>query len=294
MVLRDKLLAKRGLNLIHPWVAFLYLVTALVLTMCTVNPLLILTSLLVATVIKIHTVGLKRFARYIPWLLLIVVITGIGNMCISHNGMHVLFLVNDNRITLEALIYGVVFGLMFAAAFLWCDITQKIITGEKLTYMFGSFAPGLGLVISMTLHYIPVLRRRMEVVRNAQAGMGRKPSNNIFTRAKMWGKEFSIVIAWSLENAIDTSMAMTAMGYGSGKRSSYSNYRFKTIDAVFLGVIIALAIPGFIVTLSVDYRVYYYPTFGIVSDIGGMLILWAFYLAYMIIPLVSERIIKWH
>ncbi len=294
MVLRDKLLNKRGLNLIHPWVAFAYLVVVLVLTMCSVNPLLIITSLLMAIIIRIHTIGFKRFARYIPWLLLIVAITGIGNMCISHNGMHVLFLVNDNRITLEALIYGVVFGLMFAAAFLWCTYLQMIITGEKLTYMFGSFAPGLGLVISMTLHYIPVLRKRMEIVRNAQAGMGRKPSNNIFTRAKMWGREFSIVIAWSLENAIDTSSAMTAMGYGLGKRSSYSNYRFKIVDAVFLGVIIALAIPGFFVTLSVDYRVYYYPTFGMMGDISTVLILWVFYLAYMIIPLILERIIKWH
>ena len=294
MVLRDKLLDRRGLNIIHPWVAFAYLVIALALTMCTVNPLLIMTSLLVAVIIRIHTIGIKRFARYIPWLLLIVAITGIGNMCISHNGMHVLFVVNDNNVTLEAGIYGIVFGLMFAAAFLWCDIMQKIITGEKLTYMFGSFAPRLGLIISMTLHYIPILRKRMKVVRCAQAGMGRKPSKRIFTRAKMWGKEFSIVIAWSLENAIDTSSTMTAMGYGLGKRSSFSNYRFKTVDAVFLGVIIALSIPSLIVTLSVDYSVYYYPTFGMMSDISTMLIFWVFYLIYMIIPLLSERIIKWH
>ena len=294
MVLRDKLLDRRGLNIIHPWVAFAYLVIALALTMCTVNPLLIMTSLLVAVIIRIHTIGIKRFARYIPWLLLIVAITGIGNMCISHNGMHVLFVVNDNNVTLEAGIYGIVFGLMFAAAFLWCDIMQKIITGEKLTYMFGSFAPRLGLIISMTLHYIPILRKRMKVVRSAQAGMGRKPSKKIFTRAKMWGKEFSIVIAWSLENAIDTSSTMTAMGYGLGKRSSFSNYRFKTVDAVFLGVIISLSIPSLIVTLSVDYSVYYYPTFGMMSDISTMLIFWVFYLIYMIIPLLSERIIKWH
>lgn len=294
MVLRDKLLDRRGLNLIHPWVAFAYLVIALALTMCTVNPLLIMTSLLVAVIIRIHTIGIKRFARYIPWLLLIVAITGIGNTCISHNGMHVLFVVNDNNVTLEAGIYGIVFGLMFAAAFLWCDIMQKIITGEKLTYMFGSFAPRLGLIISMTLHYIPILRKRMKVVRSAQTGMGRKPSKKLFTRAKMWGKEFSIVIAWSLENAIDTSSTMTAMGYGLGKRSSYSNYRFKTVDAVFLGVIIALSIPSFIVTSSVDYSVYYYPTFGMMSDISTMLIFWVFYLIYMIIPLLSERIIKWH
>lgn len=294
MVLRDKLLAKRGLNIIHPWVAFVYLISVLVLTMCTVNPLLILTSLIVATIIKIHTVGVRRFAGYIPWLLLIVAITGIGNMCISHNGMHVIFVVNDNNVTLEAGIYGIVFGLMFAAAFLWCDITQRIITSEKLTYMFGSFAPRLGLIISMTLHYIPILRKRMKVVRSAQAGMGRKPSKKIFTRAKMWGEEFSIVIAWSLENAIDTSSTMTAMGYGLGRRSSFSNYRFKTVDAVFLGVIIALAIPAFIVTLSVNYSVYYYPTFGMMSEISSMLIFWVFYLIYMIIPLLSERLIKWH
>ena len=41
MVLRDKLLEKRGLGLLHPVCAFIYLVMALILTMFTMNPMLI-------------------------------------------------------------------------------------------------------------------------------------------------------------------------------------------------------------------------------------------------------------
>lgn len=293
MVLRNKLLDKRGIGFIHPWCAFIYLVMALVLTMCSVNPILIFASIIGASLYEIHLRGGRQFLELIPWLLLIVLITTIGNMIISHNGMHVLFLINDNRVTLEAGMYGAVFGFMFAAAFLWCDIMQKIITGEKLTFMFGSFAPGLGLVISMTLHYIPMLRKRLTIVHNAQLGMGRNVSKGAFRKARQWGKEFSIVISWTLENAIDTSSTMTAMGYGSGRRSNYSNYRIKRRDVIFLLIVIMLFVPAFVVTVFTRYKVYYYPTFGIVGDLWEMLFLGIFYLLYMLVPIVADRLIGW-
>ncbi len=293
MVLRDKLLVKRGLNLIHPWFAFLYLLMALLLTMCTMNPILVMLSLFSGIIYELKTIGARKFSKKVPWLFLIVVITMIGNMCISHNGEHVLFLVNDNRVTVEAGIYGLVFGLMFSSAFIWCSITERIITGEKLTYMFGSFAPNLGLVISMTLHYIPILKRRFNIVHNAQVGMGRTVNNGVFKRIRQWGKEFSIVIAWSLENAIDTSEVMTAMGYGAGRRTNYSNYGFKTFDYSFLAVIITLFLPALFVTISVKYKVYYYPTFGMLGDIRNMIFLSLLYFSFMLIPVFYERFLRW-
>lgn len=294
MVLRDKLLEKRGLGFLHPVCAFIYLVLALILTMFTMNPMLIGISLVAGISYEIHIMGLYRFRRYIPWLILIFIITTLGNMVISHNGAHVLFRLNDNRVTLEAGLYGAVFGLMFAAAFLWCDITQRIITGEKITYMFGSVAPNMGLIISMTLHYIPMLRKRLEVVHAAQVSMGRGDYKNRWDRAKQWGKEFSIVISWSLENAIDTSAIMSTMGYGTGKRTNYSNYRIKKADWWFLLIVLALAIPAFIVVLSLDFKVYYYPTFGAMCSLRHMAVGSIGYLIYMFIPFVAERFFKWH
>ena len=294
MVLCNQLLEKRGLNLLHPWCAFLYLVVALILTMCSVNPVLILSSFIAATLTEIMDLGLKSYARYVPWLFIVLVITAIGNMCISHNGMHVLFYVNDNRITVEAGIYGAVFGLMFCAAFLWCDIMHRVISGEKLTFMFGSVAPNLGLVITMTLHYIPLLRSRYKTVHSAQMGLGRNNISNPIKRIRQWGKEFSIVISWSLENAIDTSNTMLAMGYGVGKRSSYSNYRLKTSDIVFFILMIALCVPAFVVTLSVHYKVYYYPEFGVYGFGWKMGILSLCYLIYMLVPIILARLLRWH
>ena len=294
MALRNQLLERRGLNLLHPWCAFIYLIVALILTMCSVNPVLILSSFIAATFTEVMDLGLKAYARYLPWLLLVLVITAIGNMCISHNGMHVLFYVNDNRITIEAGIYGIVFGLMFCAAFLWCDIMHRVISGEKLTFMFGSFAPNLGLIIAMTLHYIPLLRSRYKTVHSAQTGLGRNASTGFIKRIRQWGKEFSIVISWSLENAIDTSSTMLAMGYGIGKRSNYSNYRLKTYDIVFVILMIVLCVPAFVVTLSVSFKVYYYPEFGVYGFGWEMCILSLCYLLYMLVPIILARLLRWH
>lgn len=275
---------------LHPGVMFTYFVMVIVLTMCVTSPLLLVASFAAASILELQVGGGKRYLKQLRGILLITVVIAIGNMMLSHNGMHILFYLNGNAVTSEAFWYGVFFGGMLSTAYLWFDLFQLFCDTEKLIYIFGKTMPTLGLVISMTLHYIPTLGQRLTVIRDAQRGMGRSQIQGLIERVKQQGKEFSILISWSLENAIDTSDAMTSRGYGVGKRTCFHTYGFRGRDGLFLLAMSVAFAFGAIGTFGFAYRVYYYPTILFPTINGKLLLLYGCYVVFVCLPLIWEGI----
>ena len=70
---------------------------------------------------------------------------------------------------------------------------------------------------------------------------------------------FSVMVSWTLENGIVTSDSMTSRGYGSGKRTFFSLYRFRIRDFIFISATLLL-LAGTLVGMSagaLDFS--YYP-----------------------------------
>lgn len=80
----------------------------------------------------------------------------LANPLFIHNGETVLFFMNDNPITLEAIIYGGVSSLMIVGVLLWCRCYGAILTTDKFLYLFGRLIPKLGLILSMAFRFIPL------------------------------------------------------------------------------------------------------------------------------------------
>lgn len=289
MVLCGKL-DKLHCSKLHPGVTFTYFVMVLVLSMCVTSPILLGASFLSASLASWMVGGGKRYVRQLCGVLVMVVVVALGNVLLSHNGMSVLFYFNDNAITLEAFWYGVFFGGMLATAYLWFDLFQIFCDSEKILYIFGKTMPTLGLMISMSLHYIPTLHQRLTVIRDAQRGMGRDENQSLVDRVKRQGKEFSILISWSLENAIDTSDAMTARGYGLGRRSCFHTYHFLGRDALFLTLMCITFVLGANGTFGFSYRVYYYPAIVFPKANGKLLLFYGCYVVFVCLPLIWEGV----
>ena len=103
--------------------------------------------------------------------------------------------------------------------------------------MFGKVIPKLGLVLSMALHFIPMFKRQLKKVRSAQKTMGLYSARGIVDKLRSNGRVFLAMISWSLENAMETAASMRARGYGTGKRTDFSLFRFTARDsACLLGV----------------------------------------------------------
>ena len=125
---------------------------------------------------------------------------------------------------------------MLCAVVLWFLCFNRVITSDKFVYLFGRVIPALSLVLSMTLRFVPLFRRQLETVRQAQFCIGRDASTgSAWQRARRAVTIFSIMVTWALENAIETADSMKSRGYGLRGRTAFSIYRMEDRDKYALG-----------------------------------------------------------
>lgn len=227
-----------GFKGLHPTTAFLFFVLAFAATLCFSHPLLLFASFTCAFAYSIKL--LKKaavksfFCFHFPMIFLVAAI----NFAFSHYGVTTLLqMQNGNRFTLEAIVYGFVFGVKASCLILWLSVFNEIIDGDKFIFLFGKLSPRTALVISMVLRFIPLFKEKSKEIEDARKGLGiDSKSGKITNRIKNSSHALSILITLILENAIDTADSMTARGYGAGRRKPYNNYTFSKTDAVFIAL----------------------------------------------------------
>ena len=235
----------RSFESYNPIVLLVYFLAVSSIVMFTMNPVLVITALV--TMFASSLVMVRRGSgKYYIYILIIFILTSAANPVFRHNGVTVLFVLNDNPVTLEACLYGLQMGAMIAAVLMMMRVFSQVMTGDRLLYIMGSASPKLALLVSMTLRFIPMFGRQAAKVENTQKTLGMYNDENAIDSIKGKIRVFSIMTTWGLENGIITADSMSARGYGTGKRTSYSPFRFRKSDAILLSVIIAVA--GFVLT----------------------------------------------
>lgn len=225
---------------VHPLVLLIYFLSVLIVTMFVTNPVLSLLALLGA--VLFCATGARRdtvagdIGFYLPMFLLV----AITNPLFSHNGVTPLFFLNGNPVTLEAFVYGAAIAVTVIGAMLWCKCYSAVMTSDKFLWLFARVIPKLALVLSMALRFLPMLRRQMKQVKTAQKTMGLYSARGVVDRIRSTGRVFLAVIGWALENAMETAASMRARGYGTGKRTNFSIFRFTARDGVLLSVSVLL------------------------------------------------------
>ncbi len=225
----------------HPLVSLVYLAGALSITMLTMHPLILGLSFLLSGGYVLLLQG-KKAGRYTLWMLLpLLFFSSVILPLFSHNGVTPLFYINDMAVTLESVLYGAVMSLLLVSVFQWFQVWRQLLDEERFLYLFGRGLPAAALLLSMALRLLPLLHRRYREIHDAQRGMGRDGGAMTFwKRGKLLLKELSILISWSLENSITTSMSMESRGYGSGKRTSFHLFVFGWEDGAWLVLLLLL------------------------------------------------------
>lgn len=156
----------------------------------------------------------------------------IVNPAFNHEGATLLiYLPTGNPLTLESIWYGLAAAAMLAAVVLWFSCYTEVMTSDKFVYLFGRLIPSLSLVLSMTLRFVPRFKAQLHVISEAQSCVGRDVSEgSIIRRIKNAVTILSILVTWSLENAIETADSMKSRGYGLPGRTAFSIYRFESRD----------------------------------------------------------------
>lgn len=139
----------------NPIAVAVYFLAVAAIPMFSMNPVILLLSFIGAVLLYFIRNGMKNGRTHMYSLLLFIVMALI-NPLVSHNGVTVLFVMNDNPVTLEALIYGIAASAMIISVLYWFRSFSQIMTGERLLYVFCALSPKLALVLSMALRYVPL------------------------------------------------------------------------------------------------------------------------------------------
>ena len=218
----------------HPAALLAYFAAVLLIAMFAGSPLTaalaLAGGLCFAATMTTAKEKLADLTFYLPLVLLVTV----TNPLFSHNGVTPLFFLNGRAVTLEAILYGAGLGVTLWAVLLWCRCWSRIMTSEKLLYLFGRVIPNLSQVLSMALRYVPLLRRQAKKLERAQQVLGLYASERYFDRLRSKLAVYSGLVGWSLENAVEVSRSMKARGYGLKGRTAYANYHFTRRDAALL------------------------------------------------------------
>ncbi len=276
----------------HPAVNFLYFALVLIFTMFFMHPVSLVISLVSSLIYSIYLSG-KRAVRFsLMYLLPMMLMAALINPAFNHEGATILlYLPTGNPLTLESIIYGLASAVMLAAVITWFSCYAAVMTSDKFVYLFGRIIPALSLILSMTLRFVPKFKAQFQVVCEAQRCVGRDTANGtVLHRLKNAITILSIMVTWSLENAIETADSMKSRGYGLPGRTAFSIYRFDERDKTalcwlcFCGFYI---IAGWIAG-SLDWQ--YYPI--IKGTITGMfpISFQLVYLALCLTPVILNRL----
>lgn len=240
----------------NPAAVALYYLAAAGVTMFTMEPVILAISLLGA-VVSLGVTGLLRQWKAHLYTLVLFAGMALVNPLISHNGVTVLFVLNHNPVTLEAFVYGVAAGGMIVTVMTWFRAFTAVMTSDKLLYIFGSLSPKLALMLSMALRYVPLFGRQIRAVSQSQQALGLYKEDNIVDRLRGGLRIFSVMVTWTLENGIITADSMTARGYGVGRRTRFSIFRWTRQDVLL--VIFTLLLTAATLFGMTDRTFTYYP-----------------------------------
>lgn len=254
----------------NPIAVCVYFLFVTLISMFTMDVILILISLFGALSYYFLKNGLSKPKSHL-FPLLLFIITALINPFISHNGATVLFVLNSNPVTLEAVVYGLVTAAMLTGVLYWFRLFSDIMTSDKLIYVFGALSPKIALLLSLSLRYVPYFTSQVRKVKNTQTALGLYKEDNIIDRIKGAMRIFSVMITWVLENGIITADSMTARGYGIGRRSRFSIFSWKTQDVLLIGLsfVFAFASLLFLKGASFSYYPYFdFPSFHLKTCLG--------------------------
>lgn len=253
----------------HPLLNFTYFLFVIGTVMFANHPVFLLMSFACAWIYSLMLRGRKAWKFNAGVTAISLVLVPLLNVLNVHNGVTVLFYLNGNRVTLEAAVYGVVMAVMMSGMILWFSCFSVIVTGDKIVYLLGRIAPVIALTISMVFRFLPLLMQRYREISAGQRCMGRQiltengvgklTLKTIVTSVRQVAREISILVAWSLEAAIETSDSMEGRGYGLKHRTSYHLYKLSREDGILWLVMVAAGLLSTAFCVDGTMSVYYYP-----------------------------------
>ena len=246
----------------HPIVNFIYFVFVIGFSCFFMHPVCLLISLVCGFTYSVMLKGKKQVKKSLIYMLPMLLAMALINPAFNHEGVTIIeYLPSGNPLTLESIIYGISAATMIVSVICHFSCYNEIMTSDKFIYLFGKIIPGMSLILSMTLRFVPKFSAQLKVVTNAGRCMGRDVSSgSVIKRAKHGLNILSIMTTWALENAIETADSMKSRGYGHPGRTAFSIFTFDKRDKKALIAILVLGIYTLVGNLMGTMYFRYFPS----------------------------------
>ncbi len=157
-------------------------------------------------------IGVLRFG------LVVVTTSAIFNVLMVHIGEHVLFTLPPalpligGPITLEALVYGVLNGLVLAGLFAAFSVLNRVLPVRSLLRLVPRAYYPAAVVMSIAVTFAPSALQQIQQVREAQAVRGHRMAG-----VRSWLPLLVPLLEGSLERSMQLAEAMMARGFAAGE-----------------------------------------------------------------------------
>lgn len=251
----------------HPIVNLAFFASVLGMTMFIMHPVYLILSLICSCSYCLYLKGSRGMIRQVGYLLPILLAMAIINPLFNHEGVTILlYLHNDNPVTLEAILYGLASAVMMGASIVWFNCCNEVFTSDKIIYLFGRIIPAMSLLISMTLRFVSRFKNFLQNVLRVQQSL-HKPEN-VKEQLQQALAAFSATVSWAMEQSIISADSMKSRGYGTAGRTAYSIYRFEKRDVIALLVLAVLCLGAILPWVTGVTAWEYYP--GLDGELAGL------------------------
>lgn len=118
---------------------------------------------------------------------------------------------------------------------MWLEAIFRVVTSDKVVYLFGRVSPRLSLFLTILLRFIPRVGREARKINLAQKGIGRGSNQgNVVQRFINCLRIFSMLITWMISALALESDSMRSQGSLLRGRTAFSIYRFDNRDRAFV------------------------------------------------------------
>ena len=276
-----------------PWVSFTFFAVCIVFSIISSSPVMLAVSFASALILLCVVSGAKAL-WYLLFSVPAIIAAAAVNTAFNHEGATVLLYINGNPITLESVIYGAVSGTVLMTVIIWFACFSRIMTSEKIMFLFAKVSPSLSLLFSMILRFVPQVAAKARQINEAQRLSYGTPAG-LYGRIKRGLTVIYALLLRSFEDAADTADSMKCRGYGLPGRTAFSRFRFTLLDGAVLAVMLVLTAAAAAAAGTGAVRSAYFPLFSGIKTGPYAVITYTLYAALLNIPAalcVTEEI-KW-
>ena len=278
-----------GFRSLHPAVLLIYFAGGIAFGMLLFHPLILLCGWIACLLVNWHLDGGRAWRRWLVPMFSMLLFLLLINPLVSHRGRTVWFYLGDIPITYESVAYGVTMAIFLLGLLTLFVAYRIVLTESKFLYLFARISPKFALLVMMATGLIPRLRRRLADLTLIQQTRGIDVrSGTVAARARSGIRIVASLLAWTLEDALQTADSMQARGYGTGPRSAYSSYAFRARDCLTAaGLLLAAGAAAFAWWQGYG-DLHIYPRLEPIALHAGDWLALGAYVLFLLLPLVWE------